>query len=253
MKLLAVVPTLMLILLGSLTFKRINAPVAGYQHALKGKAKNIALSGIFLTLAYLLLVPPVYYAVDSIMPITNATDLLSKYCALVAVAFLGGHLSQAYGSTFARRWTVGMPGAVMLGLTATGLLLTVLATAGPKPSPQLLDYATQPSVRINTWLVLVYVAYIVAPLIRPAYLDSRRNPLRIGRVASGAIAAGFTLSLLRAGSYPAEWYGSGDLAYVYMLISYASTALVVVGLALFGYARRQRKPETQLGSALSLD
>lgn len=253
MKMLAVVPTLMLILLGSLTFKRINSPATGYQHALKGKAKNVALSGIFLTLAYLLLVPPVYYAVDSIMPITNATDLLSKYCALVAVAFLGGHLSQAYGSTLARRWTVGMPGAVMLGLTATGLLLTVLATNGPAPSPQLLDYATQPSVRLNTWLVLIYVAYVVAPLIRPAYLDARRNPLAIGKVASGMIAGGFMLSLLRAGSYPAEWYGSKDLAYVYMLISYASTALVVIGLALFAYARRQKKPERELGSALSID
>jgi hypothetical protein len=251
---LSVVPlTLMLILLGSLTFQRINTPVSGYQHALRGKASSIALSGIFLTLAYLLLLPPVYYAVDSVMPLTNATDLISKYCALVAVAFLGGHLSQAYGSSFARRWAVGAPGAAMLGIVSAGLLWTLMATDAPAPSPQLLDYATQPSVRINTWLVLLYVAYIVTPLIRPAYLDSKRNPLLIGKAASGMIAGGFGLSLIRAGSYPAEWYGTKDLAYVYMLVSYASTALVVLGLALFAYARRQRKAETELGSALSID
>lgn len=251
---LSVVPvTLMLILLGSLTFKRINTPATGYQHALRGRASSIALSGIFLTIGYLLLLPPVYYPLDSIMPIHNATDLISKYCALVAVAFLGGHLSLAYGSSFARRWTVGAPGAAVLGLVSAGLLWTVLATDAPYSSPQMLDFATQPSVRINIWLVLFYVAYIVFPLVRPAYLDSKRNPLRTGRAASGMIAAGFTLSLLRAGAYPIEWFGAGDVVYLYMLISYASTALVVVGLALFAYARRKRKVEADLGSALSLD
>lgn len=251
---LSVVPvSLMLILMGSLTFKRINTPVLGNQHALQGKASSIALSGIFLTLAYLLLLPPVYFAVDSLMPVTNATDLISKYFALVAVAFLGGHLSRAYDSPFARRWTVGPPGALMLGIVATGLLGTLLATKGPNPSPQLLDYAAQPSVRLNTWLVLAYVAYIVFPLIKPAYKDFRRNPLRVGRHASGLIAAGFSLSLMRAATYPVEFGATGDVAYLFMLISYISTAFVVVGLALFAYARRNRKPQTELGSALSID
>jgi hypothetical protein len=187
------------------------------------------------------------------MPIVNATDLISKYCALVAVAFLGGHLSLAYGSAFARRWTVGMPGVVVLGLTCTGLFWTVLSTNAPHSSPQLLDFATQPSVRINTWLVLLYVAYIAFPLVRPAYLDSKENPLRTGRAASGMIAGGFALSLLRAGAYPVEWFGTGNVVYLYMLVSYVSTALVVVGLALFAYARRNRKVQSDLGSALSLD
>lgn len=243
----------MLILLGSLTFQRINTPVLGYEHALKGRASSIALSGIFLTLSYLLLIPPVYLVIDSVMPVTNATDLISKYFALVAVAFLGGHLSRAYAAEFARKWTVGTPGAAMLGVVAVGLLWTLLATDGPRPSPQLLDYATQPSVRINTWLILIYVAYVVAPLIRPAYRDALRNPLLVGRIASGLIAGGFALSLLRAGTYPAEWFGPTETAYLYMLISYASTALVVIGLAVFAYARRKRKAQSDLGSALSID
>lgn len=251
---LAFVPvTLMLILLGSLTFQRINTPVLGYQHALRGRASSIALSGIFLTFSYLLLIPPVYMALDSVMPVTNATDLISKYCALLAVAFLGGHLSRAYAAEFARKWIVGARGAGMLGVIAVGLLWTLLATEGTNPSPQLLDYATQPSVRINTWLVLIYVAYVVAPLVRPAYHDFLRNPLLAGRIGSGLIAGGFFLSLLRAGTYPVEWFGSEDTAYVFMFISYVSTAAVVIGLAVFAYARRNRKAETDLGSALSID
>lgn len=251
---LSVIPvSLMLILLGSLTFKRLNSPVLGHQHALQGKASSIALSGIFLTLAYLLLLPPVYTAVDSVMPLTNGTDLVSKYFALVAVAFLGGHLSLAYGSPFARRWTVGAPGAGMLGIVSTGLLGTLLATKAPQPSPQLLDYAAQPSVRVNTWLVLAYVAYIVFPLIGPAYKDSRNNPLRVGQLASGLIAAGFALSLIRAFTYPLEFGAAGDVTYLFMIVSYISTAFVVVGLALFAYARKNRKPQIELGSALSID
>lgn len=249
----AVPISLMLILLGSLTFKRINTPVLGHQHALQGKASSIALSGIFLTLAYLLLLPPVYDAVDSVMPLTNLTDLISKYFALVAVAFLGGHLSVAYASPHAHRWTVGAPGAAMLGVVATGLLGTLLVTKAPTPSPQLLDFAAQPSVRLNTWLMLAYVAYTVFPLIRPAYRDSRKNPLTVGRLASGLIAAGFTLSLVRAFTYPVELGATGDVTYLFMIVSYISTAFVVVGLAVFAYARRKRAPQTELGSALSID
>ncbi len=251
---LSVVPvSLMLILLGSLTLKRINTPVLGHQHALNGKARSIGLSGIFLTLAYLLLLPPVYIAVDSIMPLTNGTDLVSKYFALVAVAFLGGHLSLAYDSPFARRWTVGTPGAAILGIAAAGLLGTLLTAEAPHPSPQLLDYAAQPSVRLNTWLVLAYVAYVVFPLIRPAYVDARKNPLRVGRLASGLIAAGLAISLIRALTYPVELGVTGDLTYLFMIASYISTAFVVIGLALFAYARKGQKPQTQLGSALAID
>lgn len=148
---------------------------------------------------------------------------------------------------------MGTPGAVALGVVAAGLLWTLMATDGPDPSPQLLDYATQPSVRINTWLMLIYVAYVVTPLIRPAYRDCLRNPLLAGKIGSGLIAGGFLLSLLRAGAYPVEWFGPEDTAYLYMLISYVSTAAVVTGLAVFAYARRKRKVETDLGSALSID
>ncbi len=119
--------------------------------------------------------------------------------------------------------------------------------------PYPVDYATQPSVRFNTWLVLAYVAYIVFPLIRPAYKDSHNNPLRIGQLASGLIAAGFALSLIRAFTYPVELSATGNVTYLFMIVSYISTAFVVVGLALFAYARKNRKPQTELSSALSID
>jgi hypothetical protein len=246
--------TLMLIVCGSLTFHRLNTPVQGNVKALEGKARAISVSGIFLTLGYLLLIPPVYGVVDQMMPTTNGTDLLSKYLSLMAVALLGGHLSRAYGSVAARRWTVGGPGAIALGLAASGLLWCLATTNAPEQSPQLAAYADQPSARLYVWFMLAYVAYIVFPLIKPAYLDSRRNPLRVGRIASGFIAAGFAMSFIRALTYPLELAGSGDLLHLYMLASYVSTALVVGGLALFAYARRTRKPQAELGrSALSID
>lgn len=246
--------TLMLIVCGTLTFRRLNTPVRGNMPALEGKSRAIAFSGIFLTLGYLLLIPPLYAVIDPMMPATNGTDLLSKYFSLVAVALLGGHLSRAYGSEKARRWTVGGPGAIALGLTASGLLWCLVTTEAPEQSPQLVAYADQPSVRIYVWFMLAYIAYIVFPLIKPAYIDSRRNPLKIGRIASGLIAGGFAMSFLRAITYPVELSATGDFLNAYMLISYVSTALVVGGLALFAFARRTRKPEAELGqSALSLD
>jgi hypothetical protein len=38
-----------------------------------------------------------------------------------------------------------------------------------------------------------------------------------------------------------------------MIVSYISTAFVVIGLALFAYARKNRAAQTELGSALSID
>lgn len=245
--------TLMLALMGGVLFQRFRTPALGTQRGLKGKTGRIVIASIFLTLAYLLVWPPVYYAVDSVMPFTNATDLLAKLCAMAAVTVLANHLRMVYISPCKRRRSAAAAGLLVFTAAAGGLLWSLLATDGPRPSPQLMDYASQPSVRVNTWLVLLYIAYLVIPFIRPAYLDSLRNPLTIGRIGSGLIAGGFALSLLRAGSYPVEWYGPAETASFFMLVSYVSSACVVVGIALFACARRKRAAETELGSALSLD
>ena len=123
------------------------------------------------------------------MPLTNGTDLISKYFALVAVAFLGGHLSVAYGSPM-RAVDCRCARGDHAGNRRHGPAWDPSGDRSPESVPAAPGLRCTLSVRLNTWLVLAYVAYIVAPLIRPAYKDSRKNPLRAGRLASGLIAGG---------------------------------------------------------------
>lgn len=232
------------IIVAGFTINRLNSPVPVYGSALKGRARGIAYAGIFLTAAYFFILPPVYYSVDEFMPITNGTDLLAKYLVLTAVAFLGGHMSRAYQSDFARRWTVGRQGIIVFVVAALGILTTLLISQTPESSPQLLLYSDQASVKIHTWFVIAYNAYIVAPIVGPAIRDAKINPLRAARIASGLIAFGFALSILRFFTYALEFTSQGDIAYAFDLLSQGSAILVVVGLALFAYGRKQALADT---------
>lgn len=246
--------SLMLILLGSLTFKRITSRNPQGAAVIFRRSGRLALLGILLTTSYVLLIPPVYMWTEDVLPLSNGTDLISKYCALLAVAFLGEHLSLAYNSAVALRWNVGTRGAIAIGLAAVGLFMTLIAADAPEPSPQLASYADQLPVDINTWIMLAYVAYVVAPLIRPTFRDARRNPLRIGRLGSALLCIGCTLSALRALTYfPLELPSGPEAFYMFMLISYISTACVVFGLWAFAFARRRQLPRKKLDIDLSIE
>ncbi|WP_105030387.1 hypothetical protein [Arthrobacter ruber] len=246
--------SLMLILLGSLTFKRLTSAKPEGAAILYRRSGRLALLGILLTTSYVLLMPPVYIWMEEMLPLSNGTDLISKYCALLAVAFLGEHLSRAYNSTVALRWNVGTRGAIAIGLATVGLFATLVTADTPQPSPQLANYADQLPVDINTWIMLAYVAYVGAPLIRPTFRDARRNPLRIGRLGSALICTGLALSTLRALAYfPLELPAGPEAFYMFMLVSYISTACVVLGLWAFAFARRRQLPRNTLDIDLSIE
>lgn len=244
---------LMLILLGSLTFKRVTSRTPHGAAALLRRSGRLALIGILLTAAYVLLLPPVYMGMEALLPLSNGTDFLSKCCALLAVAFLGGHLSLAYGSSIALRWTVGTRGAAAIGIAAFGLFATLVVADAPEPSPQLVAYADQTPVEINTWIMLAYVAYVVSPLIMPTYRDYRTNPLRIARLGSALICIGFSLSVARALAYLLELAAGPGAFFVFMLVSYTSTTCVVLGLWVFAFARSRNKARKELDVSLSID
>lgn len=250
-----VVPvSIMLILLGSLTFRRFTAGSPDGARFLFRRSGRVALMGLLLTLSYVLLVPAIYMWVERFSPLSNGTDVVGKCLALVAVALLGEHLSYTYNATSALRWHIGTRGAIAIGIAAFGLFVTTFLADAPDPSPQLAAYADQTPVEINTWIMLAYVAYIATPLIIPIAKDARRNPLVIGQWGSALIAIGFTLSVVRAFAYfPLELpLGPGAFLW-FMMVSYASTACVALGLWAFAISRRRKLPSKKLTVGLSID
>lgn len=242
-----VTTTALFLICAVLTFNRV-------YRALPRGARLLAASGVCLTVAFFLLIPPIYTGMDSLMPAPNATDLVSHLIALTAVALLGAHVSStAYTSELARKWTAAPAGVVALAVAALLEFGCFVFIDAPIPSPKLEAYTGQFSTQLYNWVGISYVGYVVFPLVMPALKDARINPLRLGRVASSLIAAGFALSALRPFTYPFETMDP-QLVEEFQLISDFSVLSVVVGLALFRHCRLKRQVETQFhGSLLSVD
>ncbi|MBG6218635.1 hypothetical protein IWX75_003122 [Arthrobacter sp. CAN_A6] len=243
----------MLILLGGLTFHRMTSRrTPEGARALLRPSGRLALMGVLLTAAYVFSLPGVYEVLEAIVPISNGTDFIAKCCAMTAVAVLGVHLALAYGSETAIRWIVGVRGALAVVIAALGVFLTLLAADTPTPSPRLVDYADQAAVEWNEWIVLAYTAYVLGPLLLPVFRDSRRNPLRFGRLASRLIFVGFVLSIARAIAYPLELRAGAEAFYIFELVTHVSTACVVLGLWAFAFARSRQLARKTFDTGLSI-
>jgi hypothetical protein len=168
------------------------------------------------------------------------------------VAVLGVHLAIAYGSETATSWIIGKRGAVAGMIAASGVLITLLVADTPEASPRLEIYQEQPAVELNEWIVLAYTAYVLGPLLLPVFRDSRRNPLRFGRIASRLIFAGFILSIARALAYPLELRAGAEAFYIFELVTHVSTACVVLGLWAFAFARSRQLARKTFDTGLSI-
>lgn len=245
--------SLMLILLGGLTFHRLTSKTTPEgARALLRPSGRLALMGILLTTAYVVSLPVFYAMLEAIVPLSNGTDVIAKSCAMTAVAFLGAHLAIAYNSETALRWIVGLRGALALGIAVLGVFVTLIAADTPEASPRLVAYADQPAVELNEWIVLTYTAYILGPLLSPLFRDSRRNPLRLGRLASRLIFIGFALSIGRTLTYPLELRAGAEAFYIFELVTHVSTACVVLGLWAFAFARKNQLARKKLDTGLSI-
>lgn len=243
---LLIATVLLAIICGALTFRRLDT-------LFTERTKGIVVSGMCLTMAFVLLIPPVYEVAERLLPVPNATDMISKFFALVAVAFLGGAINRIFPSDYARRWVSGAQGAIALAVAATSVFACFVFTDAPYSSPQLMAYTSQASVKIQTWLMLLYVAYVIVPFVVPAFRDSRNNPLQMGRIASFLLAVGFLVSCLRLVMYPIELLFP-NLAATFQLISNASSLFVVLGLGTWRYVRIKNIADKKLGSSiLSID
>jgi hypothetical protein len=243
----------MLILLGGLTFHRLTARrTPEGSRALLRPSGRLALMGILLTTAYVVSLPGIYTMLEVIVPISNGTDFIAKVCAMTAVAVLGVHLAVAYGSDTAIRWIVGKRGALAVVIAALGVFFSLLAADTPTPSPRLVDYADQPAVELNEWIVLAYTAYVLGPLLLPVFRDSRRNPMRFGRLASRLIFVGFVLSIGRAFAYPLELHAGPEAFYIFELVTHVSTACVVLGLWAFAFAKSRQLARKTFDTGLSI-
>lgn len=205
-----------------------------------GRSRNqaIFLCGTAMCIAFGLMVPPVYEAVDSLFVRTNFTDLFAKLALFLAVNILIAQIAKPLGSDRALQLTSGLPGRMILVLAYAAEMVLFALTNTPEPSPGLGAYINDPVVFAYNAVAVVYIAYLCSCLLGPLLTDVRKpgHPLR--RWASSLLLAGFSMAILRAGMLILGFAVDGlyDLG---QSISAVSALLVVSGLACAWVALRK--------------
>ena len=243
-----------LIILGGATFHRLTSRTTpeGARSLLRPSGR-LALMGIFLTVAHVITIRPIYGFIDTYIPVSNGTSAISQILAMTAVSLLGVHLAISYKSDFALRWIVGSRGALALLAASLGSFGALIASSTLDHSPRLVDYLDQPAVHAMHWIGLAYTAYVMGILFRPVLRDSRVNPLRLTRAASRLILFGFTLSIGRALAFPWELHAWPQAFYGFEVISQVSAACVVIGLWMFAYTRTYGVARQKIHAKLPVD
>jgi hypothetical protein len=244
----------MLIVLGGATFHRLTRSTTPEGARLLWRPSGrLALMGIFLTVANVMTVQPIYQFIDSHMFVSNGTSAIAQILAMTAVALLGMHLAISYKSDFALRWIVGVRGALALLVASLGAFAALIASDSPDHSPRLVAYLDQSAVQAMHWIALTYFAYVMGILFRPVLHDSHVNPLRLTRVGSRLILFGFVLSIGRALAFPWELETWPHAFYGFEVISQVSAVCIVIGLWMFAYTRTHGVARQKIDAKLPVD
>jgi hypothetical protein len=208
----------------------------------RSRNQTIFLCGVSLCVAFALMLPSVYAAIDSLFVRTNFTDLFAKLGLFLAVNILVAQVAKPLKAARALRMTAGIPGRLVLVLTY-GLEMVLFAlTTTDKPSPGLGAYIGDPVVFAYNAVILLYIAFLCSWLIGPLFHQVRKAGHPLQRWSSGLVLAGFVLAIVRAALFLVGLAVPG-LYEVGQSISAVSALCVVAGLACAWFAlRKYRAP-----------
>lgn len=200
--------------------------------------QTIFLSGLCLCVAFALMIPGIYEALDQQFLRTNFTDLFAKLALLLAVNILVCEVARTIRNSRAQRLTAGISGKTILVLTFALEMLLFAFTDTPEPSPGLGAYISDPLVLAYNAVIVLYIGYLGALLLGPLIRDARTPPQPIRRTASALLAAGFGLAIIRAVLMLTGFAVSGLYEFG-QIVSGISALLVVAGLATAWLALRK--------------
>ena len=217
----------------------------------KGRGRPIVVCGVLTVLAFLLVVPPVYAALDRVIPGENAVDPLTKILLFGGMFILADQLAKGLGSPRLVRLVSGLPGRVALALAAVLVVTFFLLADVPVSSPQLAVANDDPFVALYTATSLVYFSYLcvllvvaVARSFGPPPVGASARELRADRLGRQLMMAGFVLVPVRLVLTPLTFLRPETYDAVQVL-PVSTLALVVVGLWLVRLARRTADGEVR--------
>ncbi|MGC5225233.1 hypothetical protein ACPW96_21900 [Micromonospora sp. DT81.3] len=164
--------------------------------AIRGRNINVMVAATAIVIAFVLITPAVYAALNPLLPVPNWVDLISKLALFVGLLLAGTQIARAYDSANAQRMISGLPGIIMFAafFIAEVFIFAYIHDATPVPGMEA-DLA-DPLVRVYAAIATAYAAYVAIALI-PALLHGTRSSERSSRATSLLLVLGFGLAIVR--------------------------------------------------------
>ncbi|WP_343320567.1 hypothetical protein AAFM46_16880 (plasmid) [Arthrobacter sp. TMP15] len=218
----------------------------------QSRNQAIFLSGLCASLAFGLMIPVIYAAVDELLFRTNFTDLFAKLGLLLAVNILVSELAKTLHSQRSLRLTAGLSGKVILVATFSLAMGLFAFTNTPTPSPGLGAYIDDPLVFAYNAVIVIYIGYLGAVITGPLVRDARTGSQTLRRAASVLLAGGFILAVVRAVILLAG-FAMPSIYELGQIISGFSALLIIAGLATAWKALREYGTEKIVQSHLRIE
>ncbi|OUE28687.1 hypothetical protein BFL35_16580 (plasmid) [Clavibacter michiganensis] len=206
--------------------------------AIRGQNVLIASSATAVAIAFALITPSVYAALDQLAPFPNFTDLVAKLALFSGLLFAGTQVARAWRAPATQRLISGRVGvAVFLGVFVVETVLFALVHDGGH-APDLADQLGNPIDRLYSTVATAYPAYIAVlllPRLRPGLVSTSRTTRTTSLfllVGFGLAVARFALALVTLTLPPAYYVGQ--------VVSGIAALFVALGLATAFFARVRR-------------
>ncbi len=202
--------------------------------AIRGRNVLIASSAAAIVVAFALITPDAYAALDRLSPIPNLVDLIAKLALFTGLLLAGTQVARAWNAPTTQRRISGLPGAlVFLGVFLAEVVIFALVHTSSS-APDLVNNLGEPLVRLYSTLATAYPA--TSPPCSSPTSGRATSTQRATKATSMFLLVGFGLAVVRfvlgliTLALPATYY-------VGQLVSGVAAIFVALGLATAFFAR----------------
>lgn len=210
----------------------------------KSRNHAIFLCALCASIAFGLMVPPFYSAIDQLFERTNFTDLFAKLALMLSANILVCEIARTLRNQRALKLTAGISGKTILVVTFVLEMILFAFTRTPEASPGLGLYISDPLVLAYNSVIVLYIGYLAALLLGPLVRDVRAPHQSHRRISSALLATGFSLMIVRAALMFAGFLALSGVQTMEMyefgqIISGVSALFIFSGLATTWFAFRK--------------
>lgn len=203
--------------------------------AIRGRNMLISASAAAIVLAFGLITPGVYGALDRLSPIPNLLDLVAKLLLFTGLLLAGTQVARAWNAPTTQRRVSGLPGAaVFVGLFLVDVVIFAVVHTTTRGVDLTGDFSS-PLARLYSTVATAYPAYLAA-LLLPHVRKGLASTQASTRATSRFLFVGFGLALVRFVVALVTLVAPGAYG-VGQIVSGIAAIFVALGLATAFFAR----------------